>query len=57
MEMLSAREAMQILQAHGTFVSEDEAKAILEFMVELAKITLSQYQENENSRPVYPGEH
>jgi len=57
MEMLSPKEAVEILHAHGTQVSEEEAKMILEFMVNLANITLSQYLNHENSRPVYQGEH
>ena len=57
MEMVSPREAVQILQAHGTYVCEEEAKIILEFMVKLAGITLSQFQKNEDCRPIHPGEH
>lgn len=57
MEMMTAKEAVEILRAHGTQVSEEEAKIILEFMVNLANISLSQYLNHENSRPVYQGEH
>jgi hypothetical protein len=57
MEMMTPKEAVEILRAHGTRVSEEEAKIILEFMVNLANISLSQYLNHENSRPVYQGEH
>jgi len=57
MEMMTPKEAVEILRTHGTQVSEEEAKIILEFMVNLANISLSQYLNHENSRPVYQGEH
>jgi hypothetical protein len=57
MEMLTPKEAVEILRAHGTIVSEQEAKIILEFMIKLAGISLSQYLEYEDSRPIYQGEH
>jgi len=55
--MISPQEAVQILQAHGTHVCEEEARIILEFMAKLAGITLSQFQENEDCRSIHPGEH
>jgi len=57
MEMLTPKEAVEILRAHGTNVGEQEAKIILEFMVKLAGISLSQYLDYEDSRPIYQGEH
>jgi hypothetical protein len=52
MEMITPKEVVEILRTHGTHISEEEAKEIIEFMLTLARITLSQY---ENSRPVHPG--
>ena len=57
MALVSVQEAIEILKAHGTIVNEDEARAILEFMTELARISLSQYLDHEDSRPIHPGEH
>lgn len=57
MEMISPKEAVEILRAHGTRVCEEEAKIIIEFMVKLADISLSQYPDHEDSRPVYSSEH
>jgi hypothetical protein len=55
--MISPQWVVEKLKAHGTIVSEEEAKIILEFMINLAKITLSQTLEYENRRPVYPRQH
>jgi len=57
MEMLSPKEAVEILHTYGTHVCEEEAKIILDFMVTLTNISLSQYLNHEDSRPVYPSEH
>ncbi len=57
MEMLLPQQVVEILKAHGTNVTEEEAKLILEFMVNLAKISLSQTLEYENRRPLYPRQH
>jgi hypothetical protein len=57
MEMVSSKEAVEILRVHGTHISEEKAKSIVEFMVRLAEIYLSQYLEHEDSRPIYQGEH
>jgi hypothetical protein len=42
MEMISPLRVEEILHAHGTAVSEQEAEIILEFMVNLAQLSLSQ---------------
>jgi hypothetical protein len=55
--MISPQRAVEILAAHGTYVSEEEAKIILEFMVNLAKLSLSKTLEYENRRPVHPRQH
>jgi hypothetical protein len=47
MEMISPQQVGEILKAHGTHVSEEEAKIILEFMINLAKISLSQLFQGE----------
>ena len=57
MDTISPQEVVEILRAHGTHVSEEEAKIILEFMYKLAAINLTQYLQHENSRSVCPGEH
>jgi hypothetical protein len=57
MEMISPPWVIEKLKEHGTIVSEEEAKIILEFMVNLAKISLSQTLEYENRRPVHPRQH
>ena len=57
MDMISPPEVLEILKAHGTIVSEEEAKIILEFMINLAQLNLLQTLEYENRRPVHPGEH
>jgi hypothetical protein len=57
MDMISPQEVVEILKTHGTQVSEQEAKIILEFMYNLAKLSLAQNLEYENSRSVHPREH
>ena len=57
MDMLSPQQVVEILKAHGTIVSEEEAKIILEFMINLAQLNLSQTLEYENRRPVHPRQH
>jgi hypothetical protein len=57
MDMISPRQVVDILNAHGTHVSEEEAKIILEFMINLAKISLSKTLEYENRRPVHSRQH
>ena len=57
MEMLTPQEVVEILRAHGTHISEQDAKLVLEFMVTLARITLSQFEVYEDRRPVHPGQH
>lgn len=42
MEELSAEKVVEILKGYGTFVTVEEANKILEFMNELANITLDQ---------------
>ena len=53
-EMLTPKEAMEMLRTYGTIVSEQEAKEILDYMVTFGRLTLSIY---ENCRPLHPGEH
>jgi len=36
--MISPQQVVEILKAHGTIVSEEEAKIILEFMINLAQL-------------------
>lgn len=43
MNKLSAARVVEILAKHGTVVSEEEAKTILDFLTELAEIALAQY--------------
>jgi hypothetical protein len=57
MEMISPQRVAEMLAVHGTHVTEEEAKIILEFMINLAKISLSQTLEYENRRPVHPRQH
>lgn len=55
MDTITPKRVVEILREHGTHVSEEEAKIILEFMYTLAAISLSQIGKYENSRPVHPG--
>jgi hypothetical protein len=57
MEMLTPQEVVEILRVHGTHISEQDAKLVLEFMVTLARITLSQFEVYEDRRPVHPGQY
>lgn len=57
MEVVTPQEAVEILRAHGTHVSEQEAKIILDFMYNLALLSLKQYLTYEDSRSVHPGQH
>ena len=57
MEIVSPKEAVEILNTYGTYVCEEEAKIILDFMVTLASISLSQYLDHEDSRSIYSSEH
>jgi hypothetical protein len=43
MEQIKPEEIVQILRDHGTIVTLEEAKVILEFMWKLANLTLDQY--------------
>ena len=43
MENIKPEEIMQILREHGTIVTLEEARMILEFMWRLANLTLDQY--------------
>lgn len=57
MEELSPEKAAEILAAHGTLVTVEQAKIILEFMYKLANLALTQYVTNESSRFIHPCEH
>lgn len=54
MEKVSPEKAVEILAAHGTIVTIDQGKLILEFMYAMANIAFTQYFDNENSRFIYP---
>ena len=49
MPTVKPEEIVAILKEHGTYVSVDEAKMILQFMYKLANIALDQYLEKETS--------
>lgn len=51
---ITPAKAQKVLADNGMQVSLDQAKAILDFLYNLAQQTLLQ---NENSIPLYPGEH
>jgi hypothetical protein len=57
MDRMSPERVVEVLKEHGTVVTVEEAKIILEFMINLAQLNLSQTLEYENRRPVHPGEH
>jgi len=40
---VTPEKAVKILQEHGTIVSLEEAKIILDFMYKIAKLSLDQY--------------
>jgi ribulose-5-phosphate 4-epimerase/fuculose-1-phosphate aldolase len=42
-EGLTPEKVLAMLEKHGTIVTIDEAKLILEFMKKLAKMTVNQY--------------
>jgi len=42
MERVSSERVVELLKAHGTYVTIEEAKIILEFMYNFAEIYLSQ---------------
>ncbi len=48
MNQISAEKVVEILKENGTFVTLDEAKIILSFMINLASISLDQIFENES---------
>ena len=56
MEKLQAERAAELLAKHGTYVTIDQAKIILEFMNKLADLTVTQVINN-GSRVICPGEH
>jgi hypothetical protein len=57
MDRISPERVVEILKAHGTLVTLEEAKIILDFMYNFAEISLSQTLAYENSRSIHPGEH
>lgn len=57
MDRISPERVVELLKEHGTLVTLDEAKIILEFMYTFAEISLSQTLTYENSRSIHPGEH
>jgi hypothetical protein len=48
MNQITAEKVVEILKENGTFVTLDEAKIILSFMINLASISLDQIFENES---------
>jgi hypothetical protein len=48
MNQRTAEKVVEILKENGTFVTLDEAKIILSFMINLASISLDQIFENES---------
>ena len=57
MEKMQPEEAVEILYIHGTEITIEQAKKILEFLRMLAKIAVDQYLRNENSGLIYQGEY
>jgi hypothetical protein len=54
---ISVERAVDILSEHGESITLEEARAVVEFMYNLANLALNQYLGNENSRFIYSGEH
>jgi len=50
MDSLSPEKAVEILKQHGTFVTLEEAKLILQFMARLADIEVSQFLLKQNKK-------
>lgn len=57
MDRILSERVVEILKAHGTMVTLEEAKIILDFMYNFAEISLSQTLAYENSGCIHPGEH
>lgn len=56
MEKLQAEKAAELLAKNGTYVTVEQAKIILEFMDQLAEITVTQLINN-GGRFIYSGKH
>ncbi len=56
MEKLQAERASELLAKHGTYVTIEQAKIILEFMNKLADLTVTQLISND-SRFICSGKH
>ena len=64
---ITPEKATKILKENGTIVTLEEAQIILDLMYKMAKLSVNQYiphtntlnkaQKDENSRPIYSGEH
>jgi len=50
MDALSPEKAVEILRQHGTIVTLEEAKLILQFMARLADIEVSQFLMKQNKK-------
>ena len=57
MQKLQSEKALEVLQQNGMQVTLEQAEIILEFLRNLAGITVTQYLNNESSNIVYQGKY
>jgi hypothetical protein len=56
-EKLTLEKSIEILRKNGTHLSIKEAEKVIEFMYELANLSITKYLDDEDSKFIHPGKY